>query len=218
MMQYKNLLQSDPSKQSIRAKHPSKNKEQTAEGINNDWQLVMPIAQAFILASWHDNLYLLKADELYGAALAAKLKNNYVQAQLISQPLLLPVAIKLNEQQSELLTDKRTCLNKLGIVTEENRNHALIVKKVPAMFRELDLARLIANWLTEYKLDDHALDDFPKQAAFLLTFKASQCQTLELEKIRPIFNEWKQFDPVTMQQWLLKHSKIIDISKVIGNW
>lgn len=218
MTQYQNLLQPEPSKQSVDTTQPAKIKQQAAEPINHDWQLVMPIAQAFILASWHDNLYLLKADELYGAALAAKLKNNYMQAQLISQPLLLPVAIKLNAQQTERLTDKQACLNKLGIVTEENRNRMLVVKKVPAMFRELNLAQLIATWLAECQLNDNALDDFPKKAAFLLTLKASQCQTLEIEKIRPIFNEWKQFDPVTMQQWLLKHSKIIDISKVIGNW
>lgn len=218
MSQYQHLLQPEVATENIDIKPADRAQQQTSESDSHQWQLIMPIAQTFVLASRHDNLYLLKADELYAAALAAKLKHNYQQAQLISQPLLLPVAIKLNEQQSELLTEKQAYLTKLGIATDINRSRTLIVKKVPAMFRELDLAQLIATWLTAYQLNDNAGDDFPNQAAFLLTLKASQCQTLELEKIRPIFNEWKQFDPTTMQQWLLKHSKIIDISKVIGNW
>ncbi len=181
------------------------------------WQLLKSISGQFILMSQADELYLVKMNELYAAAMTAKLALNFRQNKLISQPLLLPVAIRLEANQAENLTNKCGTLTRLGIQTQIKQQHSLIVQKVPAMLRELNIADVIGHWLTFYESVEES-QAFPQQAAFLLSLAACNGQTLELDKIRPIFNEWKQFDPNAMQQWITKHSKMVDLSELIGNW
>ncbi|WP_111979896.1 DNA mismatch repair endonuclease MutL [Algibacillus agarilyticus] len=105
------------------------------------------VGEQHILILIADRLYNLPARVLLKAILLAKLhyvKNN---ESAVSQPLLLPVAIKTDEDLLCCWNNARDLLSQLQFEIQKPRHDTLVIQKVPAVLRNLNLAKVVSDWL-----------------------------------------------------------------------
>lgn len=99
-------------------------------------------------------LYLLDKHAAHERILYEKLKQSVTTEQ--RQLLLKPVVAHVSQEEQQALEDHRELLEKMGFSYEEFGSHALIVREVPLVLAECDIADLLvdtANKLLEGKRD-----------------------------------------------------------------
>ena len=103
------------------------------------------VAESYLLAEEEGKLYLWHLPRLSVAVLALQLAERWQQG-LVGQPLLLPVAITLDQPLLEQVSVHEQVFRRLG-VDIHRRDPQIMIRKVPELLRERDLARLIPELL-----------------------------------------------------------------------
>ena len=99
----------------------------------------------YLLSEEAGLLYLWHLPRLQVAVLALQLAERWQQG-LVGQPLLLPVAITLDQPLLEQVSLHERVFRRLG-VDIHRRDPQIMIRKVPELLRERDLARLIPELL-----------------------------------------------------------------------
>ncbi|GIU06173.1 MULTISPECIES: DNA mismatch repair endonuclease MutL [unclassified Shewanella] len=98
-----------------------------------------------------DKISLLNIATVAKAALKAEVAAKFAQG-LIGQPLLMPVAISVDDDWPEIIENREQLIRKLGIELSI-RLGQLIIKKVPPYLRDSQLAALIPELLQWIRLE-----------------------------------------------------------------
>ncbi|ECI8027254.1 TPA: DNA mismatch repair endonuclease MutL [Salmonella enterica] len=124
-----------------------------------EFWLLAPVRQRYALVTDGDGVYLLSLKRAWQYLLESRLSAEG-DNRPVSQPLLMPVRLKLNREERELLRQWQPYLEQTGIQLTQDA-HGVVFSGVPAMMRELPLTSLLNNlveWLSRESEPETAPD------------------------------------------------------------
>jgi DNA mismatch repair protein MutL len=104
---------------------------------------------AFILAESRNGLILVDAHAAHERITYEKLKKQHQAGSVPSQPLLLPLRLKVSEAEADLVTEAVETLGALGIELGRIGPDTLLVRALPALLGETDGERLVRDVLAD---------------------------------------------------------------------
>lgn len=99
----------------------------------------------FILAENAEGLVLVDMHAAHERILYEKLKKSFSDHRLISQPLLIPLTVKLSEREMSLLEEHQATFQQLGLQVELMGQETLVIREVPEILRHSDIEQLIRD-------------------------------------------------------------------------
>ena len=93
------------------------------------WRIVGELYRSYILVEQGDNAFLIDKHAAHERILFEKLREN--PAEIVSQQLLAPAAVRLRADGCAMLLSNATLLNELGFEVEEFGENTLLVRRVP---------------------------------------------------------------------------------------
>lgn len=116
----------------------------------------------YILAENKNGLVLVDMHAAHERVVYERLKKLYDQEKLVSQPLLLPITIKLSEKEIALLEAQQEIFLQLGLHLQPLSPEAIVIREVPEMLREAnmeefirDIAADIATYQDSSRITEH---------------------------------------------------------------
>ena len=121
--------------------------QQHADNTHDDifGDVVEVVESSFLLVNQHKSIELIDLNKLSLWVNSRFLQSRWAQG-FTSQPLLLPVSVKLDSALLEQLENNEQLFRRLGIDITVRRPQ-IIVKQVPAQLRNQDIATLIPQFL-----------------------------------------------------------------------
>ncbi len=74
-----------------------------------------------------------------------KLKKQLSEQKMISQPLLIPLTIKLSERETNYIEENQQIFHQLGMIIERISQDAIVVREVPDLLRDGEIETLIRD-------------------------------------------------------------------------
>ncbi|NRA60785.1 MAG: DNA mismatch repair endonuclease MutL [Psychrobium sp.] len=119
------------------------------------------VDKSFLLLQRDKNIELLSLDKLHQRVTTQELLARWAQG-FAAQPLLLPVSITLDSTLVEQLVTYKQLFRRLGIDISV-RDPQIIIKQVPQMLREQDVALLVPQLIQLLHQQQHSSDDELKE-------------------------------------------------------
>ncbi|RNE94679.1 DNA mismatch repair endonuclease MutL [Marichromatium sp. AB32] len=103
----------------------------------------------FLLAQARDGLIVVDIHAAHERIGYERLKQAWARGRIVSQPLLLPVTLQVSRAEVELLETQRDTLARLGLVIEPLGAETLVIREVPALLRQAEIAPLVRDLLSD---------------------------------------------------------------------
>jgi DNA mismatch repair protein MutL len=124
-----------------------------AENLNQATEMTIPplgfalaqLRHIFILAENAEGLVLVDMHAAHERVLYEQFKKNFLERKLISQPLLIPLTVKLSEHEINKLENHQHTLQQLGLCIERISQEALVIREVPDVLRETNIEQLLRD-------------------------------------------------------------------------
>ncbi|EJJ8281476.1 hypothetical protein NKB77_005323, partial [Salmonella enterica] len=171
---YQQLLQTPGATSSL----PLPSNDRTANAYDDlmlpgtDYRLLAPVRQKYALVTDGDSVYLLSLERAWQYLLEYRLSAED-DNRPVSQPLLMPVRLKLTREERESLRQWQPYLEQTGIRCTPD-SHGVVFNGVPSLIREQPLTLLLgklAEWLSR---EDEA--DADTGAARVSRWLAANCE------------------------------------------
>ncbi|MCD6040137.1 MAG: mutL [Gammaproteobacteria bacterium] len=178
----------------------------------------------FILAENSEGLVLVDMHAAHERVLYEQLKKNFSERTLVSQPLLIPLTMKLSEQEIDRLENHKQVFHQLGLHIERISQESLVIREAPEILGDSPIEQLlrdIASDLIEHENStrieeciDHWLATMACHAAVRAQRKLSILEMNAL--LRAMENTehssqcnhgrptWKQFSVAELDQFFLR--------------
>ncbi|MEP9354040.1 DNA mismatch repair endonuclease MutL [Xanthobacter sp. KR7-65] len=101
--------------------------------------------ETYIVAQTRDGLVLVDQHAAHERLVYEKLKAALVRDGVARQGLLIPAVVDLDPADADRLAERAADLATLGLVLEPFGHGAVLVREVPALLKEADVARLVAD-------------------------------------------------------------------------
>jgi DNA mismatch repair protein MutL len=111
---------------------------------------------AFILAQSRNGLILVDAHAAHERITYEKLKRQHQAGPVPSQPLLLPIRLKVTEAEAELAMEAQETLAALGIELSRTGPETLLVRALPALLDEAEGEQLMRDVLADLNEHGHS--------------------------------------------------------------
>jgi len=109
----------------------------------------------YILAETRTGIILVDSHAAHERVTYERLKQQYQQGTLASQPLLLPIKITVSPAEAELAEQSQTIFNSLGFELNRFGPETLVLRSVPALLRNTDVETLLRDFLAD--LSEHGM-------------------------------------------------------------
>ncbi len=148
--QYANLLQPSKAEVANRSVAGSLSPETSQRNVAEprSAKLLTVVAGKYLLLQDADALSLLDLLSCWRLNCKMQLLSGW-QEGIVSQPLLLPIAIKLDKNFVEIAKNQQVLLNKLGLELNYSNAATIIVRKVPALLRQANLPVILPELLQQ---------------------------------------------------------------------
>lgn len=103
----------------------------------------------YILAENAQGLVIVDMHAAHERVLYEKIKNEYQQQQLMTQGLLIPVVIDLNEQENFYFEQHAEILQKLGFQFDRIGPKAIALRQVPLFLAKLSIAQFVHDVIAD---------------------------------------------------------------------
>jgi len=110
---------------------------------------IAQLAGIYILAENANGLVVVDMHAAHERILYEQLKGAFDQKNIVSQPLLVPVAVTVSESEAALAEDADEVFARLGLVVDRSGPTGVIVREVPALLRQSDVAALVRDILSD---------------------------------------------------------------------
>ncbi|QUM75150.1 DNA mismatch repair endonuclease MutL [Moritella sp. 24] len=223
--QYNHLLQ--PSKAEIaelnQATRGTVNQNRHSQGQHQvEQQTSAPVKLLSLLADNYlllqDDGALLLADVLAMWQINCKMQLLATWEQgVISQPLLLPISIKLDKNFVETAKNQQILLNRLGLELNYSNAATIIVRKVPAQLRQANLSAVLPELLQQIvHLSEKATASDVAPLCHWLAIQGSHGLTkFTWEQATQIYSQFIEQDSCVQQQYRSKLFEKLDYMSVI---
>ena len=127
---------------------------------------------------------------------------NTWQQGIVSQPLLLPIAIKLDKNLVEIAKNQQKLLYRLGLELNYSNAVTIIVKKVPAQLRQADLTQVLPELLQQIvHIEENASSADIRPLCHWLAEQGSQGFTaFSWEQATQIYTQFSELEIAVQQQ------------------
>ncbi len=115
------------------------------------------LAQMYILAEGPEGLYLIDQHAAHERVLWERLMAQHARGELPSQALLDPVAVTLPAESANLLADQHDLLRALGFEIEPFGSNTFLVRSVPALMLQDDIAAALREIVADLETGEPAL-------------------------------------------------------------
>jgi len=112
-------------------------------------QAVAQVHETFIIAQTKDGLIVVDQHAAHERLVYERLKNALLQGNLVRQPLLIPEILELPPGTIQRVEAHLQTFLTLGLVVEPFGGNALLIREVPALLGQENLAPLLLNLLEE---------------------------------------------------------------------
>ena len=126
--------------------------EEEAEPAADAHPLGYAIAQlhgVYILAENSDGLILVDMHAAHERIAYERLKQSHGEGNIVSQPLLVPVSLKVSLQEANLAEEHKALFGELGCEVNRIGPENLVIRQVPALLRDADVEQLIRDVLAD---------------------------------------------------------------------
>ncbi|MFZ2449264.1 MAG: DNA mismatch repair endonuclease MutL [Methylovulum miyakonense] len=103
----------------------------------------------FILAETRTGIILVDAHAAHERVTYERLKQQYQQGTVVSQPLLLPIKITVSPAEAELAEHSQAVFTALGFELDRFGPETLVLRSVPALLRNTDVETLLRDVLAD---------------------------------------------------------------------
>lgn len=172
------------------------------------------IQSQYAVISYHNELRLLSLAKLDIEVLTYELASKW-ESGFISQPLLLPVKIELDNTKYSFVENNKTYFERLGIVVNPLNKKAIQIRQFPALLRNKDVTSsflLILEKAFEHNTKGTLTEDNWLLSIILLLKK----ETYTAECANNLFLRLRSLDSDVIDQTLLLNSTMIDLTSEIS--
>jgi len=136
---------------------------------------------------------------------------------VVSQPLLLPISIKLDKNFVETAKNQQNLLNRLGLELNYSNAATIIVRKVPAQLRQANLSAVLPELLQQIvHLSEQATASDVAPLCHWLAIQGSHGLTkFTWEQATQIYSQFIEQDSCVQQQYRSKLFEKLDYMSVI---
>jgi len=115
----------------------------------------------YILAENKEGLVLVDMHAAHERVMYEKLKLQFSNRKIISQPLLIPLMINLSEREVNYIDEHQQTFRQVGMIIERIGTHAIVVREVPDLLRDGHIEQLVRDMaadLIENQKSSRAMD------------------------------------------------------------
>ena len=152
------------------------------------------MARTFLVAQVGDELHVVDQHTAHERVLFERLRKQWRDRLLVSQPLLLPQSIEVSAQQAEVLQTHAADLDQLGLSIEPFGSGACLVRALPAILAHADAEALVhdlvedlAQWDSLSSLEERVT---PIMASLACHGAVRAGRSMALPEIRRLVEEW----------------------------
>ncbi|MBA6256330.1 MULTISPECIES: DNA mismatch repair endonuclease MutL [unclassified Colwellia] len=196
---------------------PLSDKENTDERlktVNDNQTLVLGdvVDKQYAVITLNNELRLLALNKLEQAVKLLDVQNRW-QHNFVSQPLLLPIKISLDNNQVNFVEQQTDALKKIGIVASVLTKTSVQVREFPALLRNKDVNLSFNNLLKFLFLQDvQKLENSDWQQAFASLLTAGVYDSQEANNLLHLGEQ--KFNS-TFEQQLRLNSVVVDLTSSI---
>ena len=151
------------------------------------------LASNYILAEGPEGLYLVDQHAAHERVLFEKILAQRSQQKIEVQGLLEPVNIELSPKQEEALKTKRELLHEFGFSLESFGARSYLLKAVPAIMKQGDLAEAVRTLLDSLTTEEEPSKREEKIAQSVACHSAVRAgQSLTAEEMRELIKQLEQ--------------------------
>lgn len=103
----------------------------------------------YVLAQNAHGLVLVDMHAAHERITYERLKQSWQAARVLSQPLLVPLAVSVSAREADVAEQQAELLARLGLVLDRQGPETLRVREVPALLRQADVATLVRDTLSD---------------------------------------------------------------------
>lgn len=103
----------------------------------------------YILAENKDGLIVVDMHAAHERIVYERLKKQFEESRLLSQPLLIPVSVALSDKEVLCAEANSDFLNELGFVVEVSSEESLIIRELPSLLIKSDASALLRDTLAD---------------------------------------------------------------------
>lgn len=126
--------------------------ETNAEAPGDAHPLGYAIAQlhgVYILAENSEGLILVDMHAAHERIAYEHLKQSHGEGKIVTQPLLVPVSLQVSTQEADLAEEHKEVFSELGFEVNRLGPETLVIRQVPALLRDADVAQLVRDVLAD---------------------------------------------------------------------
>ncbi len=123
----------------------------------------------YILAQNAQGLIIVDMHAAHERILYEKLKKQHSEGDLVTQPLLVPITLDLNRKEMEVALSQIETFRLLGFAVEQLGPQQLIVREVPALLQNSNIAQLMRDVLSDVMVNENSSRIQQKMHAILGT-------------------------------------------------
>ena len=146
--------------------------ESAGPGEVSDQQEIPPLGfavahlhGAFVLSQSRDGLVMVDAHAAHERITYERLKKQYEQGGVRSQPLLIPLSVHVSKQEAELADKHSSILNDVGMQVDNRGPAQLLIRAIPVELQSADAEQLLRDVLsdiTEHGTSQRLLEEINK--------------------------------------------------------
>jgi DNA mismatch repair protein MutL len=103
----------------------------------------------YILAQNLQGLIIVDMHAAHERITYERLKQSWVGQELVTQPLLLPVAVAVSREQAHAVDEYREDLQKFGFEIDALSAESVVVRQVPSLLKQADMLKLVPALLND---------------------------------------------------------------------
>jgi DNA mismatch repair protein MutL len=110
---------------------------------------IAQLAGIYILAENANGLVVVDMHAAHERILYEQLKDAFDQKNIVRQPLLVPVSVTVSESEAALVEGAEEVFARLGLAVDRSGPTSVIVREVPALLKQSDVAALVRDILSD---------------------------------------------------------------------
>lgn len=111
----------------------------------------------FILAQNRSGLVLVDMHAAHERITYERMKRQFYQSSIQSQPLLVPISIAVSQKEADLAEEHAESLRKFGLLLQRSGPENIVVREIPVILQRVDVVTLVRDMLSD--LIEHGCSD-----------------------------------------------------------
>jgi DNA mismatch repair protein MutL len=179
-------------------------------------KLLSLLKDNYLLVQDDDGLLLADVHAMWQVNCKMQLLSAWEQG-VISQPLLLPISIKLDKNFVETAKNQQILLNRLGLELNYSNSATIIVRKVPALLRQANLSVVLPELLQQivHLPEQASVSDVAPLCHWLAIQGSHGLTKFTWEQATQIYSQFIEQDSCVQQQYRSKLFEKLDYMSVI---